>query len=396
MLNFKKKYDEGMVAGIRSFQKRVNEVSDSINSSYELVNERLDQFDKINDKLIDEMKRMQTRDVYGLIDENDYDLVLSQNIKVLICSYMIKCLENEPDFYQYTFFKGCCVKFNNFETINHVDYLAELADSCDVKEAEITIKIITMFISLASNNNEWIDFLDSELIDEFTISFRKIKSIKKYIDAMQEIYGKNLCYIYGKIDDDSFIELSNEYLLTDPEEMLQYGKQIIEEGKYGLKWIIKAASLNSKNALDYLKSNIISTDLIVGIKKNKIYYTNKCSPFTLMSMNDFGEIHKIYTFNKNNQDFILISNWICYKEFIAFGIQCGSNCYLFSLNTNTDSCNFIDEWVLTSMQVPYIKRDNFKIQYGYIELSIDSINNDLRQESYKIDFNGKNKEVIYD
>ena len=47
MLNFKKKYDEGMVAGIRSFQKRVNEVSDSINSSYELVNERLDQFDKI-------------------------------------------------------------------------------------------------------------------------------------------------------------------------------------------------------------------------------------------------------------------------------------------------------------------------------------------------------------
>lgn len=254
MLNFKKKYDEGMVAGIRSFQKRVNEVSDSINSSYELVNERLDQFDKINDKLIDEMKRMQTRDVYGLIDENDYDLVLSQNIKVLICSYMIKCLENEPDFYQYTFFKGCCVKFNNFETINHVDYLAELADSCDVKEAEITIKIITMFISLASNNNEWIDFLDSELIDEFTISFRKIKSIKKYIDAMQEIYGKNLCYIYGKIDDDSFIELSNEYLLTDPEEMLQYGKQIIEEGKYGLKWIIKAASLNSKNALDYLKS----------------------------------------------------------------------------------------------------------------------------------------------
>ena len=48
------------------------------------------------------------------------------------------------------------------------------------------------------------------------------------------------------------------------------------------------------------------------------------------------------------------------------------------------------------MQVPYIKRDNFKIQYGYIELSIDSINNDLPQESYKIDFNGKNKEVIYD
>ena len=104
MLSFKKKYDEGMVAGIRSFQNRVNEVSNSINSSYELVNERLDQFDKINDKLIDEMKRIQTRDVYGLIDENDYDQVLSQNIKVLICSYMIKYLENKPNFYQYTFF----------------------------------------------------------------------------------------------------------------------------------------------------------------------------------------------------------------------------------------------------------------------------------------------------
>lgn len=396
MLKRNKKFNEGVAVGIRSFQGRLNSLSNSINEKYNTIIEHLDQFDKINDQLIDEMQKLQIRDTYGLIEENEYDRILSKNIKILLCSYMIDTLENNLNYNQYNFFKGCCVKLQNFETVDGLNYLEELADECNVKQAEIVVKLLLLFLSLGDTTKEYYDLFNSDALDDFTISSRKIKTIEKYIESMKEIYGNKLCYIYGMIDDESFKELSMEVEITDPQEMYELGLQLISEKKYGLKWIMNAASRKNQDALMYLNSHYLKDSTLIGISNSKLYYTDKRVPFSLMCMDEWGNSRIIYTFNKKKNEFSIIDSSVCYKEYIAFGIKCFHDCFLFSVNTKTDLCTYLDDWYVTSMQCPFICLDNQKVKYGLMEFDIGVIRNNSPVETYRIGFDGKNKEIIYD
>ncbi|MDO4467362.1 MAG: hypothetical protein Q4C49_10240 [Bacillota bacterium] len=386
-----------MIAGIQSFQGRINELSKNISSVTSSINDRLDQFDKINDLLINEMKKIQIKDVYGLIEEKEFNHILNKEISMLICTYFLLDLEEKPNKYQYEFFKGCCVKLNNFSIAEYSEQsmvLEELAEMCDVAQAEIVVKLVSLFLSLGSLES-CLDFLSSDLLDDFYISNSKISKIEKYVTSMNEIYGKKLCFLYGKISDSSFTELSNEIEIKDPVEMFRYGEKLIQENRNGLRWIVKSASKGYKNAISYLENNFYNGSKVVGCSEDNVYYLKKDVYLKLFVATGIGDYYCILDFKRIAAPYELVDSPIYSNGHIAFAIVEHGTSYLFVINTYKNQCTLLDSWNIEANQSPTLQLDKGKIRYGVMDFDIFRIRSDETITDYRINFDGTGKESVY-
>lgn len=392
-----------MNAGIKSCQGRIDKLYNNINQQYRKINENLERFDKINDVILDELKKIQAKDVYGLIAEEEYSQCLGKNISALLCTYLILQLEKDMNPYQYEYFKGCCVKIQNFATIDDItegEVLLELSELCDKTQAEIVVKLISIFYAIEDDDKVEV-FLNSDELDEFLISNKKIRDIKAYIQEMLDIYGDKICFIYGHVEEEKFRYLMEENEIISPEEMYNHGLELVcTQKSKGIEWIMKAAEKEYEEAINYLKNNYLTEVYLIGCRNKKAYYVSKeqlrNDVMKVYRLNGDMNTSLIYENGRLNKSVVMLDDTCCFENYIAFVIyQPDYRAYLFSINVYTDECKEIDSWRIDSNQSPFIKLKRGRIFYGNLEFDITRIRNRDTITDYLIDFDGKNKEEIY-
>lgn len=399
----KKEFKKGMNAGVKLFQTKVSELNNNLAVQYQGIQEKLSQLDKTNDCLIDEIKRLQNKDIYGLNNIQEYSEILSEDINKLLITYFIIKVEESKNVYQYEFLKGCCVKLNQYSTIEETDekWLVEkMGELCNIPQAEAVVNLLALFY--ANNSLEtFLEFIDSEYLDEFQISNKKIRDIKAYVSTMVDIYGKKICFLFGQVDDISFNEKIIECEITDPEEMYAYGKRLVSSNRIGgLGWIIKAAEKGCNEASDFIQKSYFENMYILGYKSKKVYYVSK-------SHMEEGII-KVFCFDENDGSQLIFLKENAYKgslvetpaehgQYIAFAVYVSilSRAYMFSINVNSNTCKEIDDWKILDLQFPYMKKSGDKIAYGVMEFDLMRIRNNADIEDYCINFDGSDKEMSY-
>lgn len=223
----KKDFIKGMEAGAKPFEQKFEELSESTRKVGEKINEKLDGLGDVMDIVIDGISDMQKKELYNLNTPYDLKEDLDDDEKEILAALLLRLSEyTENNEYQKKFIRSV----NAYIEVNAPQ--AGLDISCienieNVKSQKILMQTAMEYLYLAKEDFAFLDDLEEEVFEHFSVNRKGIREIEGYIKAIAQAAGKEgIAEKYGfvpeekveagKIDEETF----RLYKETTPYDLL--------------------------------------------------------------------------------------------------------------------------------------------------------------------------------
>lgn len=243
-----KDFNEGMKAGSQPFEEKFKLQNEAIDRLGKNLNSRLDDFDNINDAIIDDLSSIEKKRLYDLntvVDIAELDDAEKEFLLALI--YTVSNASNNTTELQ-KYFVRSVKNYLDIKSSQTEINIASIENIENINSQKAILQTLMEFLFLESSNHDYIEEYD-ELLSYFSINRRGLKDIREKIDIIYKATGlKGIAENYGYIPED----IREEKVEDNTEGLDQY---------------------DSKNILGNTYYNIISGGL-VSSQEDWIYYSN--------------------------------------------------------------------------------------------------------------------------
>ncbi len=186
----KKDFVKGMEAGAKPFERKFEELSENTRKIGEKIEKKLDGLGDIMDMVIDDLSDMQKKELYNLNTPYDLKEDLDDDEKEILAALLLKLsgLTKNNEF-QKKFIRSV----NAYIEVKAPQ--AGLDISCienieNISSQKIIMQTVMEYLYLASEDFSFLEELEEEVFEHFSVNRKGIREIEGYIQAVSNAVGK--------------------------------------------------------------------------------------------------------------------------------------------------------------------------------------------------------------
>ncbi len=211
----KKDFIKGMEAGAKPFEQKFEELSNNTKKVGEKVNEKLDGLGAVMDVVMDDLSDMQKKELYNLNTPFDLKEDLDAEEKEILAALLLRLSEyTENNEYQKRFIRSV----NTYIDVKSPQVgfdISRIENIENIKSQKILMQTAMEYLYLASEDFSFLEELEDEVFEHFSVNRKGIREIEGYINAVARAVGKDgIAEKYGfvpeeqqeegKIDEETF------------------------------------------------------------------------------------------------------------------------------------------------------------------------------------------------
>lgn len=354
-----KDFKKGMEAGARPFAEKFKNYFDDLKKSTEKINEKFNQFDEINDTIIDGMNSIEKKQLYDLNTLIDIKELGEDEKEILMAVlYTISNSMDKINEYQQLFIRSVKEYLEIYNPPVNIDLMV-IDNVENLNDQKAILQVVMEFLFLSNSNHTYMDE-NKDIIECFSINRRGKLEIQNCIDVIYKATGlQGIAEKYGYIVEEDLDGDSEEDIEENQTKTESYdGRDICE----------KCADIVNINSHVVLKDYIVYWDDWT----DKVYRVNKENG-QVLEMDLEMDLELTFTWRQNilsnDNSIFIVKDWYTNE--------------LISLNVNTLETNIFN------LSGDYGKK--FQCNNEYIIYNAD-INDERKMLKFNLE--DKKEEVI--